>query len=123
MFSISELACASSSGSALTSTAAFGMSSAACRSSARATRALMHFLRIAAVSMLSTGGGRSGRSLYGFDGSNGMGTKPPSLSTGRRATSIRSTGRPYMSKIGVYFDIYALSRRRDRQVDRDMSKT
>jgi hypothetical protein len=63
MFSISELACASSSGSAFTSTEAFGISSAACFSSARATRALMHFFNSGAVSMVSSGGGSRGSSL------------------------------------------------------------
>src|SRR5262249_30644579 len=72
MFSISELACASRSGSAFTSTAALGMSSAACLSSASATRAPMHFLRIRPDSSVSTGGGSGGRSLYGADGSNVM---------------------------------------------------
>src|SRR5215831_5567119 len=72
MFSISELACASSSGSAFTSTAALGMSSAACLSSARATRALMHFLRIGPASITSIGGGSGGRSLYATAGSNFM---------------------------------------------------
>ena len=56
----------------MTSTEAFGMSSAACLSSANATRALMHFFKIGPVSMPSAGGGRSGRSLYGTDGSNVM---------------------------------------------------
>jgi hypothetical protein len=63
MFSISELARASSSGNALTRTAEFGISSAACFSSASATRAAMHCFRIALVSMSSTGGGSGGRSL------------------------------------------------------------
>src|SRR5262245_61453008 len=81
MFSISELACASSRGSALTSTEAFGISSAACFSSASATRALMHFFRICAVSMTSLEGGNGGRSLCGIDGSNGIGAKSPFLST------------------------------------------
>jgi hypothetical protein len=64
MFSISELARASRSGNVLISIPWLGMSSAACLSSARAVRAVIHRLRTALVSK-STARGNSGRALYG----------------------------------------------------------
>jgi len=64
MFSISELACASSNGSVLMSTAGFGMSSPACFNSASAARAAMQRLRMALLSN-SAFGGNSGSALNG----------------------------------------------------------
>jgi len=64
MFSISELARASRSGSVLTSMSWFGISSAACLRSARAARAVTHRLRTLFDSR-STSGGSRGRSLCG----------------------------------------------------------
>src|SRR5215211_443462 len=63
MFSISELACASSNGSVLIKTDGLGISSAAPFNSASAARARIHCLRIGLVSR-STLGGSSGISLY-----------------------------------------------------------
>ena len=68
MFSISELACASSSGIVLIKTAGFGINAIAWRRAANAALAFTHALRIVLVS-ISTDGGRSGRSLYGLEGS------------------------------------------------------
>src|SRR5690242_16559733 len=65
MFSISELACASSNGSVLIKIEGFGISSEAPFNSARAALARIHCLRIALVSK-STFGGSSGMSLYGL---------------------------------------------------------
>src|SRR3990167_3416672 len=56
MFSISELSLASSSGNVLMSIVWFGISSAACLSSASAARAVMHCLSTALVSSSAAGG-------------------------------------------------------------------
>ena len=64
MFSISELACASSNGSVLINIAGFGISDAACLSSANAARERMHCFKMLRVSNAAVGG-NSGRLLYG----------------------------------------------------------
>jgi hypothetical protein len=56
MFSISELACASSSGSVLISMPWFGINSAACFRSASAARAGMQFFRTGLVYVVADGG-------------------------------------------------------------------
>src|SRR5581483_6442184 len=68
MFSISELARASSSGMVLMSIAWSGIRPPACFSSASAARAPMHALRIARLSR-SARGGSFGSALYGLAGS------------------------------------------------------
>jgi hypothetical protein len=52
----------------LIKTAGFGINAVAWRSAANAALALTHALRIVLVS-ISTDGGRSGKSLYGLEGS------------------------------------------------------
>src|SRR5262245_34262905 len=65
MFSISELACASSNGSVLIRIEGLGIRSAAPFNSASAARARIHCLRIDLVSK-SIFGGSNGISLYGL---------------------------------------------------------
>ena len=71
MFSIPELARASSIGIVLIRIAGFGMRSAAAFNSARAARAGMQAFRIARLSR-SADGGSLGNSLKGLPGSKGM---------------------------------------------------
>ena len=80
LFSISELACASSSGIELISIAWFGMRFPETRSSANAARAAMQLRRMALVSV-SEAGGRFGRSLKGRLGSNAMSMYPAAVDT------------------------------------------
>src|SRR5690242_8422926 len=67
MFSISELARASSNGRVLINIAGLGISSAACFNSARAARDFTHCFRTTLVSR-STLGGSLGRSFQGRSG-------------------------------------------------------
>lgn len=69
MFSISDLACASSSGIVLIKTTALGLTAVAWRRAAKAARASIHAFRTGLVS-ISKAGGRFGRSLCGRAGSD-----------------------------------------------------
>ena len=80
MFSISELAWASSSGIALISIVGLGRASLSCLSSASLARTSMHSFRTERVSS-SAFGGRGGRSLKGVPGENGMSRFLCNLST------------------------------------------
>jgi hypothetical protein len=67
MFSMAELACASSKGNVLMSTPGLGINSPAPFNSASAARARIHCFRIAFVSR-SAAGGSGGSSLNGWSG-------------------------------------------------------